>query len=261
MPYKRKYGGDSYSTPKKSRRTIPARSRRRPVRGRASIARIAKQVQMKTCETKKSSQYTATPAVLFHNLNYYAANLCATTQGFGDPEGLQIAERNRIGDEVIGRGVSLKLFIANKSDRPNVSYRVIVFRYNALINPTQIPMDDAYFWSGTDGAGANMNRMLDKPDMDHITVIKSKTFRATSQANYSIQTAGPVPVGPFEKTHQLSFWIPLKNRRIKYSEDNGNFPRYLGLGFAVLAYDTMTTLETDQLATFQWVSTFYYKDP
>lgn len=257
MP-KRKYAG-SYASSKR-RRTVVPRRRRRPVAGRGAIARIAKQVQMKTCETKQSSQYTADQQIVFHNKTYYAGNLLATTQGTTDPSGVEQATRNRVGDEVIARGLSLKIFLQNDSERPNVMYRVIIFKYNTLAIATP-GLSDTFFWSGPNGQGLTMNRMLDRPQTDRIKVIKSIVVNPSHEANFSIQTAGPVPVGPFAKTRMYKFWIPLKNRRIKYNEDGGNYPRYVGYGFCVTPYDAISTLETDTLCYLQWQSTFYFKDP
>lgn len=244
----------------KRRRKTYTRPRKRFARGSSRIARIAKQVQLKTCETKESSQYTADQQILFHNLSYYAGNLLATTQGTSDPSGVAQASRNRVGDEVIARGLSLKLFIQNDAQRPNVMYRIIIFKYNSIAI-TSPGLDDTYFWCGPSGGGSTMNRMLDRPQTDRLKIIKSIVVNPTSEANYSIQTAGPVPVGPFAKTRMYKFWVPLKNRRIKYSEDGGNFPRFLGYGFCVTPYDSIATLETDILCRMQWQSTFYYKDP
>lgn len=230
---------------------------------RKSVAKIVKSVALRQCETKRSSQYTESGQNLFHNLAYYAGNLLATTQGTSDPAGTAVAMRNRVGDEVIARGLSLKFFFQNMSDRPNVMYRIIVFRYNTLQDIPTIPsvLSDQYFWSGTDGNAANMNRTLDRPKTERVKVLKEHWIRPESQANYSIQTAGPVPVGPFSKTSFRHFWIPLNNQKIKYRGDNSNFCRFTDIGFMVLAYDAINTAQTDNLAAFQWQSTFYYKDP
>lgn len=231
-----------------------------------SVAKIAKVVALRQCETKQSSQYTNTELALFHDRTYYAGQLMATTQGVRDPSGIQQATLNRIGDEVIARGVQLKFFIQNMSDRPNVMYHIYIFRYNTLlVNPGSVPpavMNDNEFWAGLGGGGAAVtNRMLDKPQKRNIKIIKKIVIRPTNQANYSIQTAGPVPVGPFSKTDYRTVWIPLKNKKIRYRLPDSPLPERDGLAFCVTAYDAINTLTTDQLAWMQWQSTFYFKDP
>jgi len=255
MPYKRTY--KRKATRKTTRKTF---RKKRPT---ARLTRVIKSVALKQCETKRSSQYTEPGQNLFHNLAYYAGNLLATTQGVSDPAGLTVATRNRVGDEVIGRGISLKFFFQNASDRPNVMYRIIMFRYNTLQDIPTIPsvLSDQYFWSGTDGQSGNMNRTLDRPKTERVKILKEHWIYPEKQANYSIQTAGPVPVGPFVKTMHRHFWLPLNNQKIKYRGDNSNFARFTDIGFMVLAYDAITTQQTDNVSTFQWQSTFYYKDP
>ncbi|WP_445775547.1 hypothetical protein [Shewanella sp.] len=225
-----------------------------------ALATMMKNVALKNCETKKSSLYTGSSVALFHNLAYYADNLQRTNQGLSDPEGFSQATRNRIGDEVIARGLKIKWFMENEADRPNVMWKIIVFRYNTLEAATT-PLTDPYFWRGTDGVGGNMNRMLDAPNPERVKVIKEILIKPTNQANYSIQTAGPVPVGPFVKTNLAEIYIPLNNRKIQYNDADSRFVRFTDIGFAVTVYDAINTAQTDQLANLQWVSTFYYKDP
>lgn len=222
-----------------------------------SLVSMMKNVALKNCETKKSSLYTGTAVGLFHNLAYYATNLQRTNQGVSDPEGFSQATRNRVGDEVIARGIKLKWFMENVLDRPNVMYRIIVFRYNTLEGQTGLA--DPYFWRGTDGVGGNMNRMLDAPNPERVKVIKEIMIKPTNQANYSQPANGAV--GPFVKTNFAECWVPLNNRKIQYNDSDSRFVRFTDIGFAVTVYDAINTGQTDQLANLQWTSTFYYKDP
>lgn len=199
-----------------------------------------------------SSQYTDTQQLLFHNKTYYAGNLLATTQGVTDPAGLALAQRNRIGDEVLAKGLSIKFSIENGARNPNVTFRIIVFRYNTL----EIPLNDTYFWCGTDGSGGNMARVLDKPNRERVKIIKTMFFNPNYEANYSA-TLDNQRI----KTRTVSCYVPMGNRKVKYNSDNSSLPRYTNIGFAVLGYDSFITLETEQIAQFQWQSTFYYKDP
>lgn len=217
-----------------------------------------KNVALKNCETKKSSLYTGSSVGLFHNLAYYADNLQRTNQGVSDPEGYSQSTRNRVGDEVIARGIKIKWFMENVLDRPNVMYRIIVFRYNTL-EGNGPGLADPYFWRGTDGQGGNMNRMLDAPNPERVKVLKEILIKPTNQANYSQPANGAV--GPFVKTNFAECWIPLNNRKVQYNDSDSRFVRFTDIGFAVTVYDAINTGQTDQLANLQWVSTFYYKDP
>lgn len=228
----------------------PLRRKRRFGRSRRPLARLVKNVMLKATETKRSSQYTQTPQVLFHNKTYYAGKLLATAQGVTDPHGADAAGLNRIGDEVIGMGISLRFFLENIKDHPNVIYKVYVFRYNTL----ESPITDTYFWQGLDGSGSNMNRTLDKPHTDRLKILKSMTINPYigSMGGNGFDSA---------KTKMFQMWIPLGNRKITYNADGASSTRFTDIGFAVLAYDAVNTTEITELCNLQWQSTFYYKDP
>lgn len=224
--------------------------KRPPLSKIQNLTRLIRSIQLKALETKRSSQYTESAQQLFHNKAYYAERLLSTTQGTADPHGTDQAALNRVGDEVLAKGISLKFFLENQADNPNVIYKLYVFRYNTL----QLTIDDTYFWCGTDGAGANMNRTLDKPHTDRMKILKIMNLNPTMGSNNSGTTAKV-------KTKNFSCWIPLNNRKIQYNADNSPLSRFTDIGFAVLAYDAINTLETTVIANLQWQSTFYFKDP
>lgn len=246
MPYRKK--------PTSYKKKPLMRYRKKPTTNVKSLTRMIKSVQLRQCETKRSSQYTDNPVRLYHNGTYYTQFLLATNQGTQNPNGLDQAEGNRIGDEVIAKGLSLKWLMENKVDRPNVSYKIIVFEYSSKVQT----ITDGEFWSGTDGIGAPMTRLLDRPNTDKIKVLKVIHSSPTKEAQYSVQATS---TGPWQKSHYHTCYIPLNNKKIQYNQDGGSNTRFRNIGFAVLAYDVFTTLTTDILANMQWSSTFYYKDP
>lgn len=223
---------------------------RKPMSSR-SLAYKMKMITLKQCETKRSSQYTTQLQQIFHNKAYYAGQLLATEQGTADPAGASQTSRNRVGDEVIGIGISLRFFLENLADHPNVIYKLYVFRYNVLQTTS---LNDAYFWCGTDGFGANMNRTLDKPQTDRLIILKQMTINPYIG---SMGNGGAANV----KTKQIQCWIPLNFRKIQYNADNSPSSRFTDVGFALLAYDAINTSETVVISNMQWQSTFYYKDP
>lgn len=212
---------------------------------------MVKNVQLKQCETKRSSQYTEDLQKIFHNKAYYAGQLLATQQGTADPSGGNQAGKNRVGDEVIAKGLSIRWFLENVGDHPNVIYKIFVFEYNTL----EQPLSDQYFWQGTDGFGANMNRTLDKPHTDRLKIKKIMTI------NPRLGSMNIGGTGGLVKSQMRQCWIPLNNKKIKYNADNSPNPRFRDIGFAILAYDAINTSETVVLTNMQWQSTFYYKDP
>lgn len=229
-----------------------------------NLTRMMKTVSLRQCETKKSSIYNPNTIRLYHNLANYQSNLLQTTQGVQDPQGTTEGTLNRLGDEVLARGIKLKFFTQNSSDRPNVMYRIMVFWYNTIVDSGggAPALDDTFFWSGTDGNGGNMNRMLDRPNTDRVKVLVDKIYTPAYQGNFSLQSgAGTANVGPYDKTNYHEYWIPLNNRKIKYNGDNSQFPRFKDIGLAVVAFDATTTSQIDGLGGYQFSTTFYYKDP
>lgn len=241
---------------------MPARKKYAKRKSRSSgkknigkMVSMMKTVALKVAETKKSSNYSTDTIKLFHNLAHYQGNLLATSQGVTDPEGLSNNTLNRIGDEVIARGIKMKFFTQTAADRPNVMFRIIVYWYNTIVgSPSATPLDDSYFWAGTNGSGGNMNRMLDKANTDRIRVIFDKIY------NPSLVNLTQDPQN-HSKTRFHEFWVPFNNRKIKYNADDSNYPKFKDVGFLVLAYDATTTAQTDGLGGYQFAYTFYYKDP
>lgn len=213
-----------------------------------SLTRMVKKISLNQCETKKSNQYSEN-VQLFHNVTNFKENLLATTQGAKDPEGFANQTANRIGDEVLARGINMKFWFSNKNNRPNVMYHVYVFRYNTTLTVAS-GLNDAYFWRGQDGNGSSMNRMVDAPNRDRVQVLKK--FSINSTYNYS---------DSYEKSYFKELWIPLKDKKILYRKENDTLPQYTTLGVAIVPYDAFGTGTTDNIASYAWSSTFYYKDP
>ena len=59
----------------------------------------------------------------------------------------------------------------------------------------------------------------------------------------------------------LNFYVPLKNRKVKYNTDNGVVPSFKDMALAIVAYDAFGTLQTDIIASFAYNIRFYFKDP
>ena len=62
---------------------------------------------------------------LYHNKTDYLSNFLECKQGTADPNNIQGANTRlaRIGDEFYLRECNMRLWLSNKSDRPNVMYK------------------------------------------------------------------------------------------------------------------------------------------
>ena len=184
---------------------------------------------------------------LNHNTTRYVVNLLQTSQGTtANPGTSEIS--NRIGNEVIARGLKIKLQFISSPTKPNMNIRYFVFRYESTQTPS-----DALFWVGPAGAGADMNRMLDFPDTRNVTILKSGLVQNRNKlVPDTEQTVNNV---------YRDIWIPMKNRKIRNDGNDSTVPKYTTLGMAFVCYDANNTLETDILQYLSYTTRFYYKDP
>lgn len=225
-----------------------------------TLAKKMAQVSLSLVETKLSSQrfFAGTNAQpLYHNVTNYDINkLLATSQGFDNPSGTTEDSRNRIGSEIIARGLSVKFMFISAQSRPNMNIMAYIYKYDATIpSPT-----DINFWCGPDGGGGLQNRFLDRPNNNKVKVIKR--FMIGNRQNYSSN----VPSGSERNnTCFKEFWIPLKNQKIKYIENAAGLststPKWKNIGVAIVAYDTTNSLPTDIVGYVTAQSTLYFKDP
>lgn len=217
----------------------------RSYRRKTPLVKKIKAVSLAQCETKTASQ-TERSVTLYHNLTHYVPNLLACNQGVTNNPG-NIEQDNRIGNEVVARGLKLRLQWITSPQRPNFNMRFYVFRYETGSAPS-----DAMFWSGPSGAGANQNRMIDFPHSNNVTILKSFLIQ---NRNTIYTTANTV------HNEYRDVWIPMNNKKIKYVETDSNEPKYTTIGMCCVCYDANNTLQTDALAYWSYTTKFYYKDP
>ena len=86
--------------------------------------------------------------------------------------------------------------IISAPDHPNLNFKYFVFRYES-----SVPLDDALFWSGPAGLGADNNRMLDFVDTRNITVIKSGLVQNRNKL--------PIDDGKHVNSVYRDIWVPL----------------------------------------------------
>lgn len=208
-----------------------------------------KAVSLSQCETKTNGlKSTSDGLALFHNKTAYVENLLETFQGVTANPGTTVLS-NRIGNEVVARGLKIQLQFLTTPRRPNFNMRFYVFRYEANEAP-----QDSNFWVGPIGQGGNQNRMIDFPDTRNITVLKS----------FIIQNRNVLPVNPDQGTVHAVYkdiYIPMKNKKIKYDSNDSNIPKYTTIGMCATCFDANDTLETDIIAYWNYTTRFYYKDP
>lgn len=248
----------SYSKKKRS----PKRFYRRR-RTSGGLARMIKNIALKQSEPKMATQLFSSlenpgNQSLFHNITHYQLNLLKTTQAVTANPGTQV-QSNRIGNEIVAKGLKIRMQLINAPTQSNVTYKYFVFRYNS----DKSTMTDADFWSGTDGTGANQNRMIDFVDTREVTILKAgmvQTAGKTASMNQIIQSGTPNHIGRMFSTYK-DIWIPLKDRKILYDGNNSPVPKFTDIGLAVVAYDVNNTLQSTTLGFLDFTSRLYFRDP
>lgn len=202
----------------------------------SNLVKMIKSIALGQSETKRIITSLENLQV-YHNVPSIIGNLVSTTQG--------MSQISRVGDEVIGQYLKLKLWLSNKSDRPNVMWRVIVY----CPRPGTTTLD----WQ----TNSATNRIIAFVDTDKLNVIKQKILNPPP-GDYSLESGAALK----ERSRYLTMNIPIKNQKISYFEDNGTVPKLQkhNICVAVIAYDAYGTLITDNIASYAFSYEFYFKD-
>jgi len=160
----------------------------------------------------------------------------------------------RIGDKITPRGMSLKLYLANKTDRPNTMIRLIVAILPKQVNGTiTTAVFDPF---QTANSGTNGNNMLWQADSNiGVKFLYDKIHTMTSKIS---NVDGPGTKK--EMTKIVKLWIKRKRSRdIVYGDtalDIINKP----LAIYAIPYEQYSTLTTDNVASLAGYMRLYYKD-
>lgn len=243
MPNNKKY----------ARRPMKARKSggvvRRAVRNykKNSLIKLIKKVSLKQAETK-DTHIISENLQLYHNTPYVIGSLLYTEQGINDNENGTTQYTKRIGDEIVASGISLKFWFANKLDRPDIIYKLIVFKYKA--NTTLNTSYDPYEQQGTS------NFLIRDVNIEKFKIVRVVNFRISTSA----QRITTTDVFNGAEGHKaMKVWIPLK-QKIKY-ESGTSTPFGWDYAFTLIAYDSFGTLTTDNIASFAINRKLYFKDP
>lgn len=233
-------------------------------RSRRSFTARVKKVIMKTSETKEWD-FANENQQLFHNTGLSGTTFVgplifnpwnAIGQGAG--------KQQRIGDTITARGMSLRLWMANKSDRPNLLYRVIVCILpktynNARVTAGSIDIGTASF------SGSNGNYICLPVDVEKgIKVLYDRVFSCEKGVS-NISYPGPIPAtrpaGNVEAHMFKKLWIrSKKNSTIKYESNANQDIINKPMAVYVIPYDSFGTLTTDNVASCAFFAKLYFKD-
>lgn len=168
------------------------------------------------------------------------------------------AQHNRVGDTITPRSFIMRLWLANKADRCNVIYRVIVCRLPKVLAGVQLNGVNIDIFRADD-AGTNGNTLCAMIDNDKgVRAYYDRLHRLEHGQSYTLNAAGTGWVG--RESHKL-VRLKIKRKRsrlIRYTPagDIVNNP----IGIYVIPYDSYGTLQTDNVGSCAFTCRMYYKD-
>jgi len=235
--------------------------RRRSGKSRvSSTRRIVSQVLNRKTETKYFDLAVQNEQ-LYHNLGWGTSILpptvCSSISNWFNPW-LNIQQGtgrfNRIGDTITPRGMLIKMFLANKSDRPNGQFRVIVARLPKVYNGSITTLSFDPFQSANAGTCGNLQLLPADHDKgvkfyyDKIVKIPGQSWSGVGGSNMK------------ERTATVKLWIKRKRAgTIKY-DTGGNTLVNSPVAIYVLPYEQYSTLTSDNIASMTGFMRMYYKD-
>ena len=241
----RKYSGPLMPGQKSAK--VPKRTYRRKTVPVRQVTKLIKNVALKQCETKRSSDYQQ-GLDLLHNVTRYYGGLLDVREGIFNPDGANTRDNlsfqgSRLGSEIIARGIGFKFQLEREGSHASACHRIIVFKYKQ----GQV-LDDGLFWQGANGNGVqNILRMLDNIETSEVKVLKH------------------ILVKPYIgwTTDFREFYINLKNMKVKYSSglNEAQVPEHWNIGFAVVAVDKHNTPITTKVSELNYSWKLYFKDP
>lgn len=211
-----------------------------------AVKAIVKQQMSRVVETKHAD-YQFEPFALnalYHNTWYlFETDPLTLLQGVQDSENLN--PPNRIGDTVFTKGVKYNCTFYNFNDRPNLIYRILILLVKpdtpSIINPCLHPQVVSNINMPVDFENSRIKRILyDKVFTfnNNITVPGSTTLRDT-------------------KWHWEHY---IKLNKVTQYEDGNNSARNYTINCWVIAYDTINSLTSDNVARFTYCRRHYYDD-
>jgi hypothetical protein len=159
---------------------------------------------------------------------------------------------NRIGEEIMPRGISIKMYLATKGDRINTMFRVIVASLPKLVGTTVTTNTFDPFQIAN--SGVNGNNMIWPADKDEgVKFLYDKIHRIGSTQFPYVGTTLK------EYTKMIKIWIKSKGRKVTYATFTQNIVNR-PLAVYVIPYEQYSTLTTDNVASMAGMLRMYYKD-
>lgn len=229
--------------------------------------KAAKAVIMKNVETKHASNGIE-DLYLYHNGAGIASGAAA------QPNGLAVLDNvwfnvvpgtsviNRVGNEIFPRGISIRFYLENMIERPNIHFRVIAgFRPKTNSDGT---LTSVISMKEMLDAGSNGNLIRHTSTDQGYTFIYDRVFRAEMGANLYANPDVPADQNNVRSHTFKKIWLrPRKGSKIIYPSSATGVaisPINRAFFFTIIPYDSYNTLTTDNIARVSLQYKLYWKD-
>lgn len=236
------------------------------MRRRSTFQGRVKKVLMKTAETKYFD-IAFEDRQLYHNLGsepeppliVIPVNVTSSPDWFNpwkripNTGGTATQRMGRIGDKITPRGMSLKIYLANKSDRPLTMYRLIVAILPKEVNG--VVTTNVFDPFQVSNSGLNGNNMIPHADQDvGVRFLYDRIHTLSNGWDYG--TSG----GSKERTKMIKLWIKRKRSSpIVFSTTSTSIVNK-PLAVYCIPYEQKSTLTTDRVGSWAGQMRMYYKD-
>jgi len=259
---------------KRKRTGKPARvykraTKKRRFAGRAGIVRVVAKMMNRNLETKES-QERANAGTTIQNIAHNnilvvqnigrasVFNMFTLNNGTGDP--MEANQGSRIGDQIVLKGISIKMFLENPIDRCNTHYRIMVVR----------GAKGETFDRTTLFKNKSANKLMDVINTERFSIIAQKVVNlrsANGTANAISLTGVPgTTVNSGMATRLVTMWIPgtkfAKGGNIQYENGSAFQVKFYDYRICILAYDWYGTPQDANTVgkVNDLIATMYYKD-
>lgn len=238
---------------KRRRYSRKIRGRRAPYRRtRRSLVSTVKRIAQSIPETK-FFQLGREDRQLYHDVGNGigpTTNQVAITADPWSAVTQGITKSARIGDKITPVGYRLRIWFANKADRVDLLYRVMIVLFPRTVGTT-IPNGNNLDLFRAMDSGVNNSTICGMIDMEHVKrVLLDKTYHVQNATGYDTKEVHMVK----------NFYVKYpRGKNIEYINNTGQHKSDI-LAVYVIPYDSFGSLQTDNVASCAYVERLYFKD-
>lgn len=209
-----------------------------------AVKAIVKAQMNKVIETKHADYNYESEAVagLYHDV-FRLIESDPLSVGQGVESSGSLNPNNRVGNKVFSKGIQFKMVFYNFADRPNLAYRIMILK----VKPDTPSISDPTLHIQSNCSGLILP--IDTENSRIKRVVYDKVFV------YNNNASNP---SPYDTKWAWEYYLKI-NQNTQY-EDAAQGARNYTYNLFVLAYDTVSTNTTDNIARFSYTRRHLFTD-